>query len=89
MKKSYPSATGKLLCVLLNPGDGELLTYVTSGQGEHCKKKKTEKKQDFLSCGLGMILKVPFYTKHPIMSELFTQQSRGGASRISLSPNTV
>lgn len=39
VKKSYPSATGKLLCVLLNPGDGELLTYVTSGQGEHCKTR--------------------------------------------------
>lgn len=39
MKESYPSATGKLLCVLLNPGDGELLTYVTSGQGEHCKAR--------------------------------------------------
>lgn len=36
---SYPSATGKLLCVLLKPGDGELLTYVISGQGEHCSRR--------------------------------------------------
>lgn len=38
MKHSYPSATGKLLCVLLKPGEGELLTYVTSGQGQHCRR---------------------------------------------------
>lgn len=38
MKHSYPSATGKLLCVLLKPGVGELLTYVASGQGEHWKQ---------------------------------------------------
>lgn len=37
-KDSYPSATGKELCVLLKPGEGELLTYVTSGQGEHWKR---------------------------------------------------
>lgn len=47
-KKSYPSATGKLLCVLLNPGDGELLTYVTSGQGEHCQKKTKKTRFSFL-----------------------------------------
>lgn len=38
IKHFYPSATGKLLCVLLKPGDGELLTYVASGQGEHCRR---------------------------------------------------
>jgi len=32
---SYPSFTEKLLWELLNPGDGELLTYVASGHGEH------------------------------------------------------
>lgn len=32
---SYPSFTGKLLWELLKPGDGELLTYVASGHGEH------------------------------------------------------
>lgn len=39
VERSYPSATGKLLCVLLKPGDGELLTYVISGQGEHCSRR--------------------------------------------------
>lgn len=38
IQAAYPSATGKLLWVLLKPGDGELLTYVTSGQGEHYKR---------------------------------------------------
>lgn len=32
---SYPSFTEKLLWELLKPGDGELLTYVASGHGEH------------------------------------------------------
>lgn len=29
----------KLLWELLKPGDGVLLTYVISGQGEHCGEK--------------------------------------------------
>lgn len=41
VKPPYPSATGKLLCVLLKPGEGELLTYVISGQGEHWNRPNT------------------------------------------------
>lgn len=41
-KDPYPSATVKLLWVaaLLNPGDGELFTYVASGHGEHWGRGK-------------------------------------------------
>lgn len=36
---SYPSATVKLLWVLLNPGEGELFTQVASGHGEHWNRE--------------------------------------------------
>lgn len=39
---SYPSFTGKLLWELLKPGDGELLTYVASGHGEHWINTKNQ-----------------------------------------------
>lgn len=46
---SYPSFTEKLLWELLKPGDGELLTYVASGHGEHwiyTHKKNIEQERD-------------------------------------------